>query len=173
MSNKKEIIGMMIKQARLEQGMSLKDLANKLGVDYQLPSRWERNIHLPSSKYIHLLSKELGIEVRKLDPGLMDSTPINSPESIGNVKETLHQPNITEYDLRTILKEERELLLMHIRSMLENRCGELEEKMQERFDQILNHPIVSRTEKYLNESTTNREGLFKELKKLQSEEAKK
>ena len=57
--------GKKIKLLRIEKGITQKQLASIIGVEYQYISRWERGVQ-PSSKYIAILSDALDADLSEL-----------------------------------------------------------------------------------------------------------
>jgi len=67
-----ESIGARIKTLREEKGISQMDLAEKCGLAQSHISRLENGAHSPSRKTVQTLAEALGVEVKKIDPGVMD-----------------------------------------------------------------------------------------------------
>jgi HTH-type transcriptional regulator/antitoxin HipB len=69
-------LGMLLRDARLQQGLTLADIARQLGVSVQAVSKLERNAERASFARIHTLCLLLGLEIslqRKPD-GVADDT---------------------------------------------------------------------------------------------------
>ena len=163
MTSREKMIGMLIKQARLERGMAVRDLAKKLGVDYQYVSRWEKGLHQPSSKYVPLLSKALGLNINRLDIGLLDMSPTSTSELQEGGKE--NNPAVREALLRNALREERKILFSLIASKMDEVCDYMKESVRENITkQLTEHPTMARLEKFLNENMAYRDEVLEGLK---------
>lgn len=67
----KQNMGDLIATLRREQGMTQKDLADKMNVTDKAVSKWERNLSCPDVNTIPHLAQVLGVSVEEL----MTSTP--------------------------------------------------------------------------------------------------
>lgn len=67
----KQTMGEIISNLRREQGMTQKDLADKMGVTDKAVSKWERNLSCPDISSIPRLAEALGTTV----DALMDVKP--------------------------------------------------------------------------------------------------
>lgn len=59
-------LGMMIAELRKEQGMTQKELANKMGVTDKAVSKWERDLSYPDIKSLPNLALLLNVSVDEL-----------------------------------------------------------------------------------------------------------
>lgn len=62
----KTTIGILLKTARVKQGLKVKDVAQNLNIDSSLISRFESGARLPSQKQVVLLAKHLNILLKDL-----------------------------------------------------------------------------------------------------------
>ena len=62
-------IGDRIRQARIENGMTQKDLAEKLGVSYQNISQYERGVKQPKMETIEKIANALGADAYYIRTG--------------------------------------------------------------------------------------------------------
>ncbi len=64
-----EKIGNFIKKTRLENHLTQKDFAEKLGVSYQAVSKWERGLNLPDISVLREISKEFQVDIDEILEG--------------------------------------------------------------------------------------------------------
>lgn len=62
----KQSMGELISQFRKEQGMTQKDLADKMNVTDKAVSKWERNLSCPDINSLPTLAEALGVSVEEL-----------------------------------------------------------------------------------------------------------
>ena len=70
----KEKTGLLIRQKRVELGLTQEELADALNVSKNTVSRWERGLNLPDFSIMEILAKELGIQVSELVNGEQNTT---------------------------------------------------------------------------------------------------
>lgn len=58
--------GSKIKKARLDAGLTQKQLAEKLKIPYQSIGQWERNIRKPKPQSLYKLAKAIGVQLEDL-----------------------------------------------------------------------------------------------------------
>lgn len=61
-----EKIGLLIRNKRIEKGLTQEQLADHLGVSSKTVSRWERSLNMPDVLMLESLSLELGVSVKEL-----------------------------------------------------------------------------------------------------------
>lgn len=84
----KEKFGAFVAQLRKEQGMTQKDLAQKVYVSDKAVSKWERGLSMPDITLLIPLSQTLGITVMELlECQRMEQTAMDS----GRVEELMHK----------------------------------------------------------------------------------
>ena len=89
----------IIKQKRIELGLTMKELANKVGVSEATISRWESgNIATMKQTKIALLAKVLGIS-----PAILVSGELSPNPTIANNSSNVEL--VKELDLNPVLKE--------------------------------------------------------------------
>jgi len=59
--------GARLRSARLAKRLTMRDLAEKLGVNSSQIARWESGKHLPHRTYVLAMAKLLSVKVRDLD----------------------------------------------------------------------------------------------------------
>ena len=64
-----EKIGKFIKKIRVDNGLTQKDLADKLGVTYQAVSKWENGTNIPDIMILKQISKEFNVNIDDLLEG--------------------------------------------------------------------------------------------------------
>ena len=64
-----EKIGKFIKKIRVDNGLTQKDLADKLGVTYQAVSKWENGKNIPDIMILKQISKEFNVNIDDLLEG--------------------------------------------------------------------------------------------------------
>ena len=64
-----EKIGKFIKKIRVDNGLTQKDLADKLGVTYQAVSKWENGKNIPDIMILKQISKEFNVNIDGLLEG--------------------------------------------------------------------------------------------------------
>ena len=64
-----EKIGKFIKEQRLKNHLTQKDLANKYGVTYQAVSKWERGINMPDISLLREMSKDFNVNIEDILDG--------------------------------------------------------------------------------------------------------
>lgn len=64
-----EKIGKFIKKIRIDNGLTQKDLADKLGVTYQAVSKWENGRNIPDIMILKQISKEFNVNIDDLLEG--------------------------------------------------------------------------------------------------------
>ena len=64
-----EKIGKFIKKIRVDNGLTQKDLADKLGVTYQAVSKWENGRNIPDIMILKQISKEFNVNIDDLLEG--------------------------------------------------------------------------------------------------------
>ena len=82
--NKKEDIGKKISAIRKEQGMTQRELAEKIHVTDKSVSKWETDTHFPDIAIMEDLARALGISVVEL-LGLENVTPEKTIEALALV----------------------------------------------------------------------------------------
>ena len=83
-------VGLKIKEQRVKNNLSQKDLAKKLSVSDKLISKWENNLGIPSVEYLIEMSEIFHIDLQEL---------------IGeNKKRKFKMPSLTEKKKRTLLQ---------------------------------------------------------------------
>ena len=84
----KEKFGTFVAQLRKEQGMTQKELAQKVYVSDKAVSKWERGLSMPDITLLIPLSQALGITVTELlECQRLEQTPMDS----GRVEELMHK----------------------------------------------------------------------------------
>lgn len=81
---KKVQIGILIKEARKEQGLSREDLAESLNVATTTILRWEKGLQGPSFEYMVELSKALKLPIGHFTGD--ESISVSVPEPIDNLE---------------------------------------------------------------------------------------
>ncbi len=76
--------GALIRQLRLENNLTQKDLASSIGVTEQAVSKWERGFGLPDQSILCSLAEKLGTETDVLLSGKLDF----NEKSSGDMKKT-------------------------------------------------------------------------------------
>ena len=76
--------GALIRQLRLENNLTQKELASSISVTEQAVSKWERGLGLPDQSLLCLLADKLGTETGVLLSGRLDS----NEKSSGDMKKT-------------------------------------------------------------------------------------
>lgn len=76
---RQDAIGKFIATTRKEKGLTQKELADQLGVNYRSVSRWENGYCMPDLSLLQELSKELEVSVQELLNGSRTSS--NAPKT--------------------------------------------------------------------------------------------
>jgi len=60
----KESLGKQIKELRLSAGLNQMGMATKLGITPTHVSYWETGLTMPDSRYLEILCREFGVELK-------------------------------------------------------------------------------------------------------------
>jgi len=60
----KQSLGKQIKELRLSAGWNQMEMAVKLGISQSHVSYWETGLSMPDSRYLEILCKEFGVELK-------------------------------------------------------------------------------------------------------------
>jgi len=81
-----KLYGNKLKELRLQHGLSLQMLADKIGGTKSNLSRWERNISTPRAHFVKKLSEVLGVSISVFtdldDPDTLDDMINKLPEDL-------------------------------------------------------------------------------------------
>lgn len=77
-----EKIGKFIKELRMKNNMTQKELADKYNVTFQAVSKWENGINLPDVSLIRQMSKDFNISVENILDGNYDNKQNNNKNKI-------------------------------------------------------------------------------------------
>ena len=122
--------GATLKSLRQRRRMSLRALAQKLGVTYQAVHSWEKGISDPSADLLPIIAQELGCEIGDLYLGTAPAPPamIEIPAADQDFLQKLFAALLLEGAPRQSAEEARELAATRNRSSHASRSRQRRER---------------------------------------------